>query len=221
MPVTKRPNILYQDKLLDGATTNAAISATTTIPCLTMDGDYRLEKFEVESPTGYTADAANYYDISLQTAPRAITTVTAATDTLTMSTAHNLITGDAVQFTNSGGGLPAGLVAGTTYYAVVVDSLNFKVADTNAHALAGTNIIDITTAGTGTQSFAKLLAIYSLLTGQQGSLSALTFASGALLGTPVGLKGDQLNVVLTKFGTAANFPAGSVFNAHLKQVTNS
>jgi len=221
MSITKRPNILYQDKLLDGATTNAAIAATTTLPCLTMDGDYRVDKFEVMTPSAYATDAANYYDISLQIAPRAITTVTAATDTLTMAAAHNLITGDAVQFTNSGGGLPAGLVAGTTYYAVVVDSLNFKVSDTNAHALAGTNIVDITTAGTGTQSFAKLLAIYSLLTGQQSSLVALTFASGVVLGSGAGIRGDQLNVVLTKFGTAANLPIGSVFNAHLKQLSAS
>lgn len=216
MSIPRRPSSFIQEKVLDGASNAAAVAATTTLPCCTMDGDFVLDRFEVMSPTAYATDAANYYDISLQVAP-VVVTATAATDTLA-ATGHNLTTGDSVQFTNSGGGLPAGLTAGVTYYAVVIDANSFKVADTLAHAQAGTNIIDITTAGTGTQSFAKVLAMYSLKTGNNASLAALTFANGTLQNNPTGASGQQLNVVLTKFGTAANVAVNSVFNAHCHQL---
>lgn len=210
----KRPPTFFQEKVLEGATNAAAVSGTTTLPCGTMDGDFYVDKFEVEIPGGYAADAANYYDISLQISPVAISAVSTTADTLT-SNGHGLVTGDSVQFTNSGGGLPAGLSAGVTYYAVVVDVNTFKVADTLAHALAGTNIVDITGAGTGTQSFAKVLAMYSLKTTTgNGSLTTLVFASGTLQNNPTGTAGQQLNIVLTKFGTAANVAVNSVFNAH-------
>ena len=129
----KRPPTALQEKVLDGVTNAAAVSATTTLPCCTMDGDYVIEKFEVQMPSAYTADASNYYDCSLQWAP-VTCTATAATDTLT-ATGHGLVTGDSVQFTNSGGGLPAGLSAGVTYYAVVTGLNTFMVSDTLAHAL--------------------------------------------------------------------------------------
>jgi hypothetical protein len=212
----KRPPQFVQEKFLDGVTNAAAVSATTILPMGTTDGDYVIEKFEVEMPGGYTADASNYYDCSLQCAPAAVT-ATAATDTLN-ATAHGLQTGDSVQFTNSGGGLPAGLTAGTTYFAVRTGADTFKVSDTLAHALAGTNIVDITTAGTGTHSFAKVLAMYSLKTGADGTLTTLVFKSGTLQNNPTGTSGQQLNVVLTKFGTGANIPANSVFNAHGHQL---
>jgi hypothetical protein len=179
----------------------------------TLDADTLIEKFEVEIVAGYTADASNYYDLSLQIAPAQISAVSTTADTLTL-TAHGLSTGDSVQFTNSGGGLPTGLSAGVTYYAVAVDANTFKVSDTLAHALAGTNIVDITGAGTGTQFVSKVLAMYSLVTGGNGSLTALAFASATLQSNPIGPLGAQLNVVLTKFGSAANVSANSVFNAH-------
>lgn len=213
----KRPPNFTQEKVVDGASNAAAVAATTTFPCCTMDGDFVVDKFEVQMPGGYTQDPAAYYDISLQINPVNITTVTAATDTLTIN-GHGLSTGDSVQFTNSGGGLPAGLSAGVTYFAVVVDANNFKVADTLAHAQAGTNIVDITTAGTGTQMFAKVLAMYSLKTGNNGTLTTLVFASGTLQSNPTGLAGSQLNVVCTKFSTAANIPVNSVFNLHAHQL---
>jgi hypothetical protein len=120
-----------------------------------------------------------------------------------------------VQFTNSGGGLPAGLTAGVTYYAIVIDADHFKLADTLAHALAGTNIVDITTAGTGTHSFAKLLAMYSLKASTgNGDLVTLVIATATLQSNPSGLSGQQLNAVLTKFSSGANVAAASVFKAH-------
>lgn len=208
----KRPPNFTQEKVIDGASNAAALAATTTLPCCTMDGDFFVDKFEVQIPGGYTADATNYYDISLQIAP-SVCTATAATDVVALA-AHGFATGDSVQFTNSGGGLPAGLIAGVTYFVVVVDGGSFKVSDTLAHALAGTNIVDITTAGTGTQSVAKVLAMYSLLTGKNGTLTTAVFASGTLQSNPTGTAGQQLNVVCTKFAAGVNIAVNSVFNAH-------
>lgn len=67
-------------------------------------------------------------------------------------TAHGWNTGDGpIQFTNSGGALPAGIVAVTDYFVVKFDADNFQIATSRANALAGT-IVDITTNGTGTQT---------------------------------------------------------------------
>ena len=87
---------------------------------------------------------------------RAFSSVTTATDTITTSGAHNLTTGDPIEFTLSGGVLPTyldgpttySLVAGTIYYAVVTGASTFKVATTKANALAST-VLDLNGAGSG------------------------------------------------------------------------
>lgn len=64
-----------------------------------------------------------------------------------------LQTGDRLRLRNVGGALPAAtpsLAAATDYFAIRVDDNNIKVSDTNAHALAGTNIVDLTGSGSGT-----------------------------------------------------------------------
>lgn len=80
-----------------------------------------------------------------------VVTATAATDQLN-HVAHGWNTGDGpIQFTNAGGGLPGGITALTNYWVVKVDADNFQIATSLANALTGT-IVDITTAGTGTQT---------------------------------------------------------------------
>jgi len=77
---------------------------------------------------------------------------------VTWPQAAYLRTGDAVTVANGSGTLPSGLSA-TTYYIVKDDSADnggfeknattkFKFSDTREHALAGTNIITIRSAGT-------------------------------------------------------------------------
>lgn len=210
----RRPNQFTQDKVLLDASTVAAISATTTIPLGTMDGDFTVDKFEVEVPGGYTADAANYYDISLQAKGQTFTAV-AATDICT-ATGHGFFTGDGVQVTTSSA-LPAGLSAGVTYFVIVLDANTFKLATTRANAIAGT-AIDLTTAGTGTQTISRLFAIYSLLTGQNGSLTDLVFGAATVMTNASGAAGAQLNAVLTKFGTGVNVAANSRLVAHCHQL---
>lgn len=77
-------------------------------------------------------------------------TAVAATDICTAA-AHGMQTGLKLQVSNSGGGLPGGLAAVTDYFAIVLDANTFKLASSLVNAQAGT-AIDITTAGTGTQT---------------------------------------------------------------------
>lgn len=66
--------------------------------------------------------------------------------------AHGLVTGDAVQ-ASTDGALPTGVSASTTYYVVTDSASTFRLSDTEAHALAGTDIIDVTAIGSGNQTF--------------------------------------------------------------------
>jgi hypothetical protein len=79
--------------------------------------------------------------------PAAATFTAAVTDIIT-ATAHDFTTGLKVRV-SSDTTLPAGLAGATDYYVVVIDANTFKLSDTLAHALAGTNYIDITNTGTG------------------------------------------------------------------------
>ncbi len=83
----------------------------------------------------------------------AITAVSTSLETLTTGSAHGLLTGDRFRLFNVGGALPAAtpsLATSTTYFAIKVDNTTIKISDTNAHALAGTNIFDLTGSGSGT-----------------------------------------------------------------------
>lgn len=81
----------------------------------------------------------------------ASTAVDPDTDTITKAN-HGMSTGLLGRFTTSTT-LPAGLSAGTDYYVVRTGANTYKVSDTQEHALAGTNIVDITNAGTGNHTF--------------------------------------------------------------------
>ncbi|MBY0451237.1 MAG: hypothetical protein K2X01_11495 [Cyanobacteria bacterium] len=74
-------------------------------------------------------------------------TADATTDIITCN-AHGLVSAQPVVFKNSGGGLPGGLTAGTTYYAGNITANTFKVY-TNSSL---TTLVDITSAGTGTHN---------------------------------------------------------------------
>ena len=82
-------------------------------------------------------------------------TANAATDDITLTT-HGMADGDGpFEVSNSGGALPAGLVASTNYWVTNKTDANvFQVASSLANALAGTQI-DITTNGTGTQTIER------------------------------------------------------------------
>jgi uncharacterized phiE125 gp8 family phage protein len=71
-------------------------------------------------------------------------TVNATTNVLT-ATGHPIATGDVVRLCNTGGALPAGLSAGTNYYAIGVSGDTLQLSLTQGGAA-----IDITGTGTGT-----------------------------------------------------------------------
>ncbi len=85
------------------------------------------------------------------TAGKTFVVLSQPNDTLTV-TAHGWVTGLKGQATNSGGALPTGISGSTDYFVIVVDANTIKLADSLVHAVAGT-AIDITGAGTGTQTF--------------------------------------------------------------------
>jgi hypothetical protein len=85
------------------------------------------------------------------TATSATVTATAATDIINHTTHGETTSGFVVVLSNSGGGLPAPLVANTVYYGIYVAAGTYKLATSFSNAIAGT-AIDITTAGTGTHT---------------------------------------------------------------------
>jgi hypothetical protein len=84
------------------------------------------------------------------------TTFTANDATSTFTAAnHGLRTGQPVQVSESGGALPSGLSAATTYFAIYVDANDFQLATSRANAFAGTEVT-ISTNGSGTLTVATV-----------------------------------------------------------------
>lgn len=128
-----------------------------------------------------------------------VSSVNTTTNEIT-AVAHGLTTGDRFRLRNVGGALPAStpaLAGATDLFAVRTGADTLKISDTNAHALAGTGIFDLTGSGSGTttveyglpycvprilangsQVFSadlnadwnSLVALYDLLTGQAQSV---------------------------------------------------
>ena len=84
----------------------------------------------------------------------ALTSISNATPAVFSLTAHGLSIGDAIVLSTNGA-LPTGLTVGTVYYVATTSfgANSFKVSDTLAHALAGTNLVATSGAGSGTHSF--------------------------------------------------------------------
>ena len=82
-------------------------------------------------------------------------TASASTDVITIaSKIKDLLTGDGVEVSVSGGSLPTGLSASTTYYWIRLTDTTGKVATTRLNALAST-AINLTGDGSGTMSIEK------------------------------------------------------------------
>lgn len=92
---------------------------------------------------------------------------------LLMTTTTDFPTFSAVSFTNSGGALPTGLVAGTIYWTVRVTATTSRLSTTLANAIAAT-VISYTDSGTGTQTVAIRTPRYSDGAGVQAFLTAST-----------------------------------------------
>lgn len=104
-------------------------------------------------------DRIGFYPITtttLTTNQALINSVTFTADNTTdiiTTTGWDIANGTPVRLTNSGGGLPAGLSGGTTYYTVRQSATTSKLAASRADATATTPVtIDFTTNGTGTHT---------------------------------------------------------------------
>lgn len=100
---------------------------------------------------------------TLTFAPKTVSTVTPAADTLTIA-AHGLSNGDGPIHIASSGTLPGGLAAATDYWVILVDVNTIKLATTYVRTGgqqplgAGNTVtpIDITSAGTGTITISSM-----------------------------------------------------------------
>lgn len=80
-------------------------------------------------------NVAEFREVKVQT----VSALTNADDTLTTTTAHGMATGTEVKFIDGTVG-EATIVKGTTYYAIYNAATKFKIATTEANAIAGTAI---------------------------------------------------------------------------------
>ena len=108
------------------------------------------------TPIGILADLIPFYNFianlplgDLMTPVRTFGTVTAGDDSVEIE-GHKLRAGMAVKLSTSEEDLPAGLDTATLYYVGVIDADNISFHTTYADAIALTNAVDITDAGTGT-----------------------------------------------------------------------
>lgn len=91
-----------------------------------------------------------------------VTNVNTGTDTLTIGFADGLIYNASPVTFSSTATLPAPLLIATTYYARNTASTTFQLYPTAADAINGTNLIDITTAGSGVITVTVNYSTYTL-----------------------------------------------------------
>lgn len=102
-------------------------------------------KFQMEKDDGTSVIAETATGVTIH--PTQTFTADATTNLLTCNS-HGVKQDDQIVVANSGGALPTGLAAATRYYAVQIGPNYFALAST-----VGGQPIDITGAGTGTNTF--------------------------------------------------------------------
>lgn len=138
-----------------------------------------------------------------------------ATDELTLADdAFALGTGDKVRLTNSGGGLPAPLVAATDYVWLATGLGRGKLATSLANARAGV-AINVTDAGTGTHTLARKSQLRYTIDGSfdldKKPIDVLEEMTTALAGAVAYAQGKY-----RLFAGAAVTPAGALDESYLR-----
>ena len=173
------------------------VTAVTTTPHGYIAGQYvRI--------SGNSAAQANQLWL-LVTPPTSVNfAVTDIVTDLFTSNSHGFATGLKVQVSTTGT-LPSGLLPATNYFVVVMSANTFKLSDTMAHAVAGTNIIDVTTTGSG---------IHSIIPQADTSFffsASLTSAWSGIGGNVVDNTTNATVVATTAPGITHSLVAGSQF----------
>ena len=115
---------------------------------------------------------------------------------------HYYATGTRVIYDRNGNNAIPGLTDNKDYYVVVIDNAHFKLTETLADALAGTNIVDITSTSSG---FHQLIS--AALSGEVGGTGTVEVTSGSrrVTGTNAAFQrffkiGDTIKIVNTSGG---------------------
>ena len=131
-------------------------------------------------------------------------TVNTGTDVVTTGSAHSYTNGDGVSVLSVGGTLPAPLVATSPYFARSTGGSTLTLHPTKADAVANTNVIDITTAGSGTLTISNNRTPQGCWDWCNDSTSGFYFRLGS---TPTGqITVDAFNAATTS--SAVNTAAG-------------
>lgn len=101
---------------------------------------------------------------------------------LSFTLSHDLLTGDQVTVTNSGGELPRPLIENTPYFARVLSPTSVSLHSTSADAATGASPIALENLGTGTNSLVKRISA----TVAAGGSSIVTTLSPHNLSAPSG-----------------------------------
>jgi len=112
---------------------------------------------ELGTGNGVTIDSTVLQDGSIQLdgIGSDFASVDTGTDEITTAVDHGLATEDAIKFRNAGGALPNPLNTTTVFFARNISTFVITVHPTAADAAANTNTVDLTTAGTGTNTIIK------------------------------------------------------------------
>ncbi len=140
------------------------------------DSNYKTPSVQADSTVAAVSVGSDTIDHSRVT----ISSVDTSLDTITFSTPLTINTGDEIYFTNSGGGLPAGLTAGVKYFAYKISSTVIKVCTTLELAIEGITFVDLTSGGSGTNYI--IIGAIDFQTGDKVVLAAV--GAGSL---PTGL----------------------------------
>ena len=129
------------------AATQSPISGVVTVVTSTPHGFIAGQQVRI---SGSSAPQANQL-WTLVTPPTALNFTADPATNICTANSHGFATGLKVQVSTTGT-LPGGLSPATNYYIIVLSPNTFKFSDTLADAEAAIGVIDITTAGTGSQS---------------------------------------------------------------------
>ena len=149
-----------------------------------------LRDLEISSfGDGYTAVPAVTVSAPFYTSAPS---VNSSTEVITLTDVHPLKTGDAVVYT-AGATTIGNLTTGQTYYVIRQSQTQIKLATSYANAVAGT-VINLTSAGTGTQTFTYTAGRATAVAVMQGGrLAKIVITSGGsgYLSAPTVVVGTQ------------------------------
>lgn len=137
-------------------------------------------------------------------------TVDTGTNVATTGSAHSYTNGDGVSVLSVGGTLPAPLVATSPYFARSTGGSTLTLHPTKADAVANTNVIDITTAGSGTLTISNNRTALGCWDWCNDSTAGFYFRLGS---SPTGQ--ITADVVNPANGSGLIYSAAGLFNAPL------